>query len=170
MANISTALKCFYATLEGEGVKDNEILFGSKVRLVFHIPKLSFSDESVHLGFTIMPFGLQFPERNPTLWHQDLNIPCEESEVVFSFIVPTEKKWKKDITPGFSFTFDVNGLSVFSQFLKVRFVSSFNDRKRREKFAFHFIDLEKGIESSVKQIRKFEEQEKNWQKEFAWEK
>lgn len=143
----------FYASLEGGGVNGNEILFGTEVSLVFHIPALHVDERDISLGLTVIPCGIHWL-RNAD-WYKTVLLPCEETEVCFSFATPTKAEWKNTQTPGFSFTLDVSGLIFYQIFLSVRLVKEpdlFSGSNLKE-LGF---DLEEKIPGIVARVKKFE--------------
>ena len=146
--------KGFYVTLEGEGVCGGDVLFGTDVLLIFHIPALTIQDTEIELGFSVIPCGFHYP-KNSEKWYQTVRVPCKETEICFLLRAPTLKQWKNEVTPGFSFCLDAEGLIVFQKFiLPVRPVKSscYLPKPTFEKIDF---DLENKIEGIVKRLRKF---------------
>jgi hypothetical protein len=146
----------FYATLEGDGVCENEVLFGTDVKLTFHIPALPVADHDISFGLSVIPYGPRFPVLCEHEWYKLVRVPCEETEVSFSFIVPTEEEWKKALTPGFVVTLDAEGLPFYSEFLSIRFVRKhFHPKKTYVKKLG--IDLEQKIQGITDRVLRWRE-------------
>ena len=149
--------KVFYVTLEGDGVCGDDVLLGTDVRLIFHIPKLTISGPEIQLGFSVIPCGFHYPEKNSEKWYQTIRVPCEETEVCFLLRAPTPEEWKNDITPGFSFGLDAGGLIVYQKFIvPVRLVAS-SCRLPKSAVENMDFDLEKKIAGIAERVRKFYE-------------
>jgi hypothetical protein len=154
--NEKTTQDDFYCVLEGDGVGEGEVLFGSAVRLTFHIPALLVAKNGISLGLSVIPCGLRYIEIDKCEWYKSVPVPCEETKVSFSFIVPDEEDWKNAITPGFAFVLDADGLVVCQEFLPVRFVSELSSPKKSHVKKLEF-DLERKIHGIAERVLRWRE-------------
>ncbi|MCK9351234.1 MAG: hypothetical protein WCT49_01650 [Candidatus Paceibacterota bacterium] len=119
----------FYCVLEGDGVFGNtatnipEVQFGTAVRLTFCIPALAVTPHEISFGLSVHPYGLRYLGKIEHEWYRLIHVPCEETEVNFDFIAPTEEEWKSSLTPGFAVVLDTEGLINYQDFLRIQFIS-----------------------------------------------
>ena len=136
----------FYLTLEGDGVYENEVLYGSFVKLVFHIPETELLDSEISLDFSIIPCGFSLLKN--ARWTQTVEFPCKETEISFFLRAKDKEEKGENITAGFSFSINSMVLNFYQEFIAVRLVET-NPKSFVKKIDFNFQEKINGIAERV---------------------
>jgi hypothetical protein len=143
----------FYFTLEGDGVCENEVLYGSLVRLTFHIPEIEF-DSELSLDFSIIPYGFSLVENSR--WTQTVEVPCKDTEISFSLLTNTEREGGDTMTSGFAFGIFTGPLTVYQKFITIRLSDIISSLPKPYSKKIDF-DLQKEMEGIARRAEEWRE-------------
>lgn len=141
--------KTFYFALEGDQTLGRQIVYGTKVDLVFSYgipPSTSVVDiegkdleearlsDDGELGISVIPMGLVYCNKDKPEWYKVAKFNKGEmlKDLRFNFCALNNPDELKNQTCGFNIRIDTRGLLVHAFFLKVKLVEDINENIEKE--------------------------------------